>query len=347
MPGNGDLMRSLRAGGGAGAAAMQELMRRARTGAVSTAELKEVQTVISSPELRDAFKGVARDLSALLSSGNGRVFRDVSSLTPDTARLTDARELPERFLSDLKLVEQELLNYPGMSKDQKAARAFAFFESYANRFAELAHGTAQAEQAAQAQPAQPGGAFAAVETGLQLASALDAAELKRAMGQFDKALKRAGFEELKTDDGRTGTEAALEMLEARTREAQDAARPRQLEAPAWKDNAALAERHLKGDVEKERRAIGALDGKPQIQPHLRVATTKVEDAAPEASKKKSRASDGTDKVLGGQMLWNVMHLLRGDDLDDVARKDAMNQLAVAAALILIFSAIVVGILVWM
>jgi hypothetical protein len=44
---------------------------------------------------------------------------------------------------------------------------------------------------------------------------------------------------------------------------------------------------------------------------------------------------------------NVMHLLRGDDLDDVARKDAMNQLAVAAALILSFSAIIVGILVWM
>ena len=47
------------------------------------------------------------------------------------------------------------------------------------------------------------------------------------------------------------------------------------------------------------------------------------------------------------MLWNVMHLLRGDDLEDVARKDAMNQLAFTAALILLLSAILVGVLVWM
>ena len=51
MAGNGELMRSMRAGGGAGVAAVQELLRRAKAGAVSTAELKEVQTVISSPEL--------------------------------------------------------------------------------------------------------------------------------------------------------------------------------------------------------------------------------------------------------------------------------------------------------
>ncbi|MDP2269297.1 MAG: hypothetical protein Q8N23_00515 [Archangium sp.] len=346
MAGNGELMRSMRAGGGAGVAAVQELLRRAKAGAVSTAELKEVQTVISSPELRDAFKGVARDVSALLSSGTGRVFRDVSSLTPDTKRLTDARTLPERFLSDLKLVEQELLHHPGMTKEQKAARVFAFFESYAARFAELAHGTAQAERAAQGQPAQTKGAFSTVETGLQLAPSLTEAELDKTLAQFDKALKRAGFEALKTDDGRSGMEAARELLEAKTQEAQADARPRQLEAPSWKDNPAAGDRSLKADVDKERRAIAALDGKAPMQPHLRVATVKVEET-PEAAKKKDRNSSGTDQVLGGQMLWNVMHLLRGDELDDVARRDAMNQLVVAAALILIFSGIVVGILVWM
>ena len=347
MPGNGELMRSMRAGGGAGVAAVQELLRRAKAGAVSTAELKEVQTVITSPELRDAFKGAARDVSALLSSGTGRVFRDVSSLTPDTKRLTDARTLPERFLSDLKLVEQELLHHPGMTKEQKAARVFAFFESYAARFSELAHGTAQAERAAQGQPAQTGGAFSTVETGLQLAPSLTDAELDKTLAQFDKALKRAGFEELKTDDGRTGMEAAREMLEAKTKEAQADARPRQLEAPTWKDNAAAGERSLKADVDKERRGVAALDGKAPMQPHVRTATLKVEEPADDAKKKGRSKSSGTDQVLGGQMLWNVMHLLRGDELDDVARKDAMNQLVVAAALILIFSGIVVGILVWM
>ena len=84
-----------------------------------------------------------------------------------------------------------------------------------------------------------------------------------------------------------------------------------------------------------------------MQPHLRVTTVKVEEPSDDSKKKGRSKSSGTDQVLGGQMLWNVMHLLRGDELDDVARTDAMNQWVVAAALILIFSGIVVGILVWM
>ena len=346
MPGNGALMRSLRAGGGAGVAAAQELIRRAQTGTVSAAELKEVQKVIDSPELRDAFRGVARDVSALLASGNSRVFRDVASLRPDTNRLTDARVMPERFLADLKLIEQELLNHPGMTKEQKAERLFEFFESYAARFAELAHGTAQAKQAATAAP-QQGGAFSTVDTaGPQLAPPLSEAELNKALGQFDKALKMAGFEALKTDDGRTGMEAAREMLEAKTSEAQANVRPHDLTAPSWKDNAAPELRGLKAEVDKERR-IASLDGKPQITPHLRVAGQKVDEAQAQDAAKKSSRSQGTDKVLGAKTLWTVMHLLRGEELDDVARRDAMNQLAVAAALIIIFAGIVVGLLVWM
>ena len=339
MAGNGDLMRSLRAGGGAGVAAVQELLRRAKTGTVSTAELTEVQKVITSPELRDAFRDVARDVSSLISSGAEPVFRDVSSLTPDTERLTDARTMPERFLADLKLVEQELLNHPGMTKEMKAARVFSFFEAYATRFSELAHGSAQAAKGA---PVEESGAFITSPTGLQLAAALTEPELHKALTQFDKALKRAGFEALQADDGRTGMEAARQLLEARTKAERAQVRPQRLEAPAWKDNPA-PERTLKSEVEKERRAI-ALDGKPQVQPQLRVPGPKVEEGAKKSGRS---AGTGTDKVLGARMLWNVMHLLRGDDLDEVARRDALNQLALAAALILVFSGILVGILVWM
>lgn len=342
MAGNGELIRSMRGGGGAGVAAAQELLRRAQRGAVSTAELKEVQRVVSAPELRDAFRGVARDVTALLSSGTGQVFRDVSSLTPDTGRLTDARSMPERFLADLKLVEQELLHHPGLTKEEKAARLFSFFETYAGRFAELAHGSAQSAQAAKG-PAQ-GGALATVETGLALAPALSEAELQKALSQFDKALTRAGFDALKADDGRTGMEAARQLLEAKTKEAQAQLRPRHLEAPGWKDN---AERALRTEVDRERRTLHTLDVRGPMQPQLRVAPNKVEEAAQEAAKKKDRRRAGTDQVLGGRMLWNVLHLLRGDELDDVARRDAMNQLAVAAVLVLILGGILVGVLVWM
>lgn len=343
VAGNGDLIRSIRAGGGSGLAAAQELVRRAQAGTVSTAELKEVQKVISAPELSDVFRAVAGELSAA-TTGGGRVFRDVSSLTPDTERLTDARTLPERFLSDLKLVDQELFQHPGMTRAEKAERAFTFFESYAGRFQQLATGTAQARQAAQAQAAVTGGgALATTETGLKLAPPLTEAEMQKTLAQFDKALQHAGFNELRTDDGRTGAEAARQMLEAKTPEAQLQARPASLDAPSWKDNAAAAERSMKTEIERGRRTV-QLDGHPQIQPQLRVQTTRSEETQ---KKEEARRSSSTDKVLGGNMLWNVLHLLRGDDLTDVARKDAYQQLAIAAVLLLILGGILVGVLVWM
>lgn len=85
----------------------------------------------------------------------------------------------------------------------------------------------------------------------------------------------------------------------------------------------------------------------RAQINLRVAGQKVDEAQAQEAAKKSGKSQGSDKVLGTQMLWNVMHLLRGDELDDVARRDAMNQLAIAAALIIIFAGVVVGVLVAM
>ncbi len=316
-------------------------MRRARSGAVSAAELKEVQTVVTSPELRDAFRGVARDLSALVAGGTELVFRDVNSLTPDTERLTDARALPARFLADLKLVEQALLHHPGMTRGEKAQRVFAFFESYAARFQQLAHGEAQsAAQAAKGTPSH--GALSTVETGLQLAPPLTAPELHKAMTQFDQALTRAGFHELRADDGRTGLEAARQMLEAKTAQAQAQARPNALDAPTWKDN---PERALKAEVDRERR-VAQLDG-GRVQPQLQVAPRRLDEQAPQKDAGARRHSRGTDQVLGGNMLWNVLHLLRGEELDDVARKDAMTQLAIAAALLLILGGVLVGILVWM
>lgn len=317
MAGNGDLIRSIRAGGGAGVAAARELLRRAEGGTVTRAELKEVQRVVTSPELRDAFREVAGDVSALLSGGE--VFRDVEALRPDTQRLTDARTLPERFLGDFTVMEQALLGHPGMGADEKAGRLFAFFETYAGRFAELAFGPPQA---------------------------LTPAELHKALAQFDKALTRAGFGALRTDDGRTGTEAARQMLEAKTRELQLQVRPERLTGPGLQDNPRPADRSLRGEVDRERRAVQTLDQRPLVQPQLRAGITRTEEA-PGASGKRKAKGAGTDQVLGGRMLWNVLHLLRGDDLDDVARKDALTQLAIAAALLLTLGAIIAIVLVWM
>lgn len=332
MAGNGDLLRSMRAGGGAALAAAQELMRRAQAGAVSPQELSEVQKLVTSPELKDAFAGMANELTALLSKGGDAVFRDVSALTPDTSQLTDAGALPERFLADFTLVQGELMNHPGMTRQQKAARAFAFFQAYATRFHELAKGTAQAKQPLTA--AAPQGLYGAVEVPAPLAPALSDAALAKGLARFDKALTRVGFHEVRSADGRTGLELARELLQGRE------VKPGPLDAPAWKDNAALA-----AEVARNRQAA-AVDVKPVILPHVKAPAQAAASAKPDEAAPK-RPSRRSDRVLGGRMLWNALHLLRGEELDDVAKKDAMTQLAIAAGLLLGFIAIVVGLLVWM
>ncbi len=335
MSGNGELLRSMRAGGGVGVAAAQELLRRARSGAVSRAELVQVKQVIAtSPELKDAFKGFAAEVSALLDPGSEQVFRDVAQLSPDHERLTDARALPERFLADLQLVKGELLGHPGLTRQQKAERLFAFFEGYARRFGQLAHGTAQASQAATAPP---------------LPAPLAAPALERALTQFERALRQAGFAELQTPDGQTGLAHALSRLGADAQAAWPPP-PKGLDAPTWKDNAAKEQR-LPAEVERERRAVATLDARgPQppltLLPGQAPARRLEGAAAAEPKPEPGRASRRSDKVLGSSMLWNVMHLLRGEDLDDVARRDALNELAVAAVLLFTFGAIIAVILVW-
>ncbi|MEW5743161.1 MAG: hypothetical protein AB1938_29875 [Myxococcota bacterium] len=343
MAGNGDLIRSMRAGGRGGMAAAQEFLRRVQAGSVSTQELSEVQKVVSSPELRDAFKAVASQLENLLSAGSEAVYRDVDTLLPDTEQLTDARALPERFLADLTLVKGELLEHPGMTRGEKAERLLAFFEAYAARFSQLANGTAQARQP-QTGAATPQGLYGAVEVQAQLPPALGEAELKRALEKFDKALTRAGFQELRADDGRTGLEIARQMLQASTPEALRELRPQKLDAPGWKDNAAV-EKSLAAEVARERK-VQAADVKPVIIPHVKTqggvaGAAKKDEAEPKGASRRS------DKVLGGRMLWNALHLLRGEELDDVQKKDALTQLAVAAGLLLGLIALLVGLLVWM
>lgn len=314
MAGSADLLRSVRAGGSAGTAAARELVRRALTGALAPTELREVQKAADSPELRDVFREVAKEAGALTGDGE-LVFRDVDTLRPDTARLTDGATLPERFLGDLTLLRGQLLDHPGLTGQQQAERLFAFFEAYAQRFGELS-------------------------------PQLSDAALTKAFAQFEKALERAKFREVTTDDGRTGFQAAQQMLEAKTPEALRQAKPAHVDAPTWKTNAAAPDKSLRAEVDTQRRAVAFDSSQVRVQPHVRTNELRTEAAEAAEKKDKARKKSG-NKVLGSRMMWNVLHLMRGEDLDDVAKADAMTQLAIAAGLLLCFGAIVVGILVWL
>lgn len=304
-------------------AASQELLRRAQTGNASPTELREAQQVAPAPELKDAFANAASALEGGLNLGRGgEVFRDVSALRPDSARLKDPKAIPEKFLGDLRLIEHQLLQHPGLTRTQKAERLFQFFTAYAERFQQLAQNpNAQTAHAASAP-----------------SDTMSAGEWTRTMGQFDKALKQAGFEQLRTDDGRTGFEAARQMIEAKTAELQNQVRPQGVDAPTWSDNP-KPEPKIDGETAK---LAGMALHTPTLQAQARLTSQRTDQKPEEEDEKKKKDTSG---VLGGNAVWNVMHLLRGDDLHDVERKEAMNQLAISAALILVFGAIVAVVLV--
>lgn len=317
-----DLIRSMRGGGAGGVAAAREFFKLAESGQVPPGEVREAQKLVATlPELRDAF--TSGELGANSAPGGESVFRDVSALTPDTERLTDGRSMGERFLSDLKLVEHPLLNHPGLTRAQKAERLFEFFEKYAERFQELAQGTTQAQQPATSGSAQP-----------TLAPPLTEPEFHKALAQFDKALDRAGFGQLMTGDGRTGTAAAKQMLEARTAEDLAKARPETVDAPGWKDNPpAVAPRpHDAAHV--------------PVLAQARTTSAKTDDE-PQKDEQQRRRDRSTNKVLGSNMLWNAMHLFRGDDLSEVEKRDAMNAVVVVAGLVLGLAGLLVGLLVYL
>jgi hypothetical protein len=298
MAGISDLLRSMRQGGGGGVAAAQELVRRAQQGEVNRAELSEAQHLATLPEAKDAFADVARDLANLASPSEPSVFRDVRALTPDTKKLNDAKALPERFLADFKLQEQQLLLHPGLTAAQKAERLFSFFEVYAARFVELQYpqGIAQPQ--------------------------VDYASLHAAVAHFERVLTGVGFAQLVASDGRTGLTAARQMLEAQSKLQFDKARPTALEAPGWKDNPAVTR------------------AEPR---HLPLSHAPVPPPLEADQKRRHAHRPARSGVLGGNMLWNVLHLIRDEDLTDVERKDAMTQLAIAALLILILGAILIGV----
>lgn len=291
-------------------AAAREFLRMAQAGQVTASEVKEAQSVISSPELRDAFAQVAQEFTAL-TGGQGQPLRDVKALRPDTSRLTNAAALPERFLSDLTLVRSQLFD-PSLSRSEKAERLFEFFEAYAGRFVELNAETPMSE-----------------------------GDLQKTLANFEKAIDRAGFQHLAAGDGRTGTDAARDMLKAKNLEDLKKAKPQSLDAPGWKENAVAEknQQHIEAQKRVELQADRLVLLNQKLTPAQQAEEAKKKEE--EARKKKSRSG-----VLGGNQLWNVMHLLRGDgELNDVQKRDAMNQLIVAAALIFIFVGIVVGVLV--
>lgn len=299
-------------GGGGAEDAAKELLRRAsQEGGLSKTDAAAVRELLKRAELREAVGGeVAKQLDNLARE-NRQPLRDVKSLLPAFDRLLDAKQLPARFKADFLLLQGSLLDYPGLTHQQRAQRAFDFFGAYVKHLAALHAGEVKGGH---------GG---------------NRAEL---VAEFEKALSSLGLDKLV--DATTG-ESLLKLSRGllMARSAEDAERRlkrMQVDAPSWKDNVGLADPGRRGTVE-----LG-LSPERLTGKHRALRKAK-QDEAEEAKRRKGRRGK-----LGLNMLWNVLHVSRAQsDEERLEHRDNMNRLIVSAVLVFVLVAVVAVVLVFL
>lgn len=279
--------------------------------------------------------------AALLKDGAQRPPRALALLLPQSEhfRGQDMKQLAQRFGADLALLRPELMPRALSGKEQ-ANRLWEFFTVYAQ--AAAAHGS------------------------------------KDGLEAFREALERAGFLRFKDQaTGRSGLDRAMWSLQAKTSEAARA-RAESVELVPMHEEASLPEGSFRvlQDARAEqqqtaRQAAGQQQAAPDARPGERpgpeamlvpvpgqdahrvnqlaaqaAAAHVMQDAREERLEKdRGRHSRGREGVLGGNMLFNVLHELRGRGEDSVEAKDRFNRLAFAAVLLLAGATILVVVLV--
>jgi hypothetical protein len=131
--------------------------------------------------------------------------------------------------------------------------------------------------------------------------------------QLVKQAELAGFNQLRSGD-KNGTEALRELLKVPPDKLGEVASAMKFDAPTWPQV-------------------------PQpIVPRREADEARNENPADERT---------TNKTLGRNTLWNVLHLFRSDGFDDresAKQREEKNQLALIAALVLVFITIIVVVL---
>lgn len=212
----------------------------------------------------------------------------VPALVRSVSEMGDWREVPRQFASDFRAVEAQLVYFPGLNSADRADRMFAFFAKYALQFLALApHGSTSARPAVVRQ-------FLSELEGLGYGSLSEAMTKQSALRAAEQLLNSSSTEEFLSQASR------LHFV------AQDSApRPRAGAEPVsglWTDppHPSVSD----GD-----------EVPPQGQPPRRAGAASDPD--------QSRRGQGrwTDKVLGPNLLWNALHLSRGEGIDEEREED--------------------------
>lgn len=237
--------------------------------------------------------------------------KPVSKLVPDLKKLTQAEEVPNRFLKDLVAARSPLLE-GGLPKEQRASRLFGFFSHYAERFVTLAKGFPDTPQTWGPQTKN--------EVPVPTAPALPQAKKDTAVEQFLGNLKEVGFSQLRDrNTGNTGLQTAKQMLEAESpRDVQRQARDTALVVVGREAASSSSARGNDGLAPPFNPDGGILNGNRRLD--------SPQDWVEERRRRRSY------KVLGSNMLWNILHLERSPN--ETMTKDELNRLAFGAILVL-------------
>jgi len=293
-----------------------ELLSKAQQGTLTPAEATQLKALLDSPAAQDAFSPEQRKDLQEFVEGKGAPARDPKELHSDLKLLKNAKEIAGRFSADLILAHQALLEHPGLLRADKATRMFEFAVPYAQALLQLAQGQGELGAAARA---------------------------------FLNEAKKAGYGDLQQQPGnKTGLEALAGLLKAASpEELARLANGLKFDAPVWpKDPVRQTDRHAPADGQLQ--GVQNKQGEPTFRPLPPVMQQPVPIFKKPESDRSRQHDDGRPKRLGPMMLWNALHLFRDDGeegRDSASQREAMTQLAVAAGLILVFAAIVIGVMV--
>lgn len=228
-------------------------------------------------------------------------------LASDLKKILDAGDLPGRLSADLAIHLPELISLLSLTRQEKATRLMEFLVPYAEKLATLAQ-----QQTAEGK--------------------VPRAELEQQMLQ---PMREAGLEHVvETTTGQSGVEVAEQMLAAQTpEEARAVTENMKFDAPTW---ASRPEAQAQNEVQRGEPALLAQNVVAAPQP-------RAAGRAPELEEEQKKKDKGRDKVLGGNMVWNALHMFRGDDADALDPKKQKELLMATGGIIVMVVVVAVAI----
>lgn len=340
MPGVGDLIRTIRTNPGTSGDLMTDLVRKMKGGELSPGELIDVKSLLESPEFKDKFSPNDRAVVVKLLSGGGSdvplpagLPHRVADVLPDFQSLHRANELPDRFASDLVMVKPQLVDHPALPRDERANRLVDFLARYVEHFVELSDGRV---------PMQPGQKLALAPDLASLPLPSDAARLATAdkapiQKKFVEVARAAGFAEVvDTKSGKSVIDLLPAWLQVTKKEdVRSMMQGYRFDAPSWQPDAGVLNRAMAKSPELPQ--VASMLQKPdealhydkdfRAQPGLGIRTDNLirgplsTDPTPHAGEpERVKGRQRTDKVLGRNMIWNVLHKFRNDEEHLLAEK---------------------------